>query len=148
MTVDFEVTTDIDAPPEVVFDLCLDVDAHLASMSQTGERAVAGVTTGRIGLDEEVTWRAVHFGVPFSMTSRVTALDRPRRFVDQQVRGPFRRFHHEHLFVPDGTGTRMIDRVSFAAPLGPLGWTVERRLIDTRASFVKTSAERRRQEPC
>jgi ligand-binding SRPBCC domain-containing protein len=105
--------------------------------------------TGRIGLNEEVTWRATHFGIPFTMTSRVTALDRPRRFVDEQVRGPFRRFQHEHVFEPRGSGTVMIDRVSFGAPLG-LGWAAERialagyvcRLIEKRASFLKVAAER------
>lgn len=150
MAVDFEHSTKINAPPEAVFDLSLDIDAHRASMSRSRERAVAGVTTGRIGLNEEVTWRASHFGIPFSMTSRVTALDRPRRFVDEQVRGPFRWFHHEHAFEPSGAGTVMTDRVSFSAPLGPLGRAVERvalagymcRLIEKRASFLKLSAER------
>jgi ligand-binding SRPBCC domain-containing protein len=114
------------------------------------ERAVAGVMAGRIGLNEEVTWRATHFGIPFTMTNRVTALDRPWRFVDEQVRGPFRLFHHEHVFEPRGSGTVMIDRVSVSAPLGPLGWAAERvalggymcRLIETRASFLKVAAER------
>ena len=149
MAVEFEHSTKINAPPEAVFDLSLDVDAHLASMSGSRERAVAGVRTGQIGLNEEVTWRATHFGIPFSMTSRVTALDRPRRFVDEQVRGPFRRFRHEHVFEASGAGTVMIDRLSFGAPWGPLGWAVERvalagymhRLIETRALFLKASAE-------
>jgi ligand-binding SRPBCC domain-containing protein len=151
LAVDFEHRTTINASPDVVFDLCLDVDAHVESMARSGERAITGVTTGRIGLNEEVTWRATHFGIPFSMTSRVTALDRPRRFVDDQVRGPFHRFHHEHVFEPSGSKTVMIDRVSFGAPLGPLGWAVERfvladyvrRLIETRALFLKTKAEQR-----
>jgi ligand-binding SRPBCC domain-containing protein len=107
--------------------------------------------TGRIGLNDEVTWRATHFGIPFTMTNRVTVLDRPRRFVDEQVRGPFRRFHHEHVFEPRDSGTAMIDRVSLGAPLGPLGWAAERvalagymcRLIEKRASFLKVTAERR-----
>jgi ligand-binding SRPBCC domain-containing protein len=150
MAVGVEHSTEINAPPEVVFDLSLDIDAHLASMSESRERAVAGVMTGRIGLNEEVTWRATHFGIPFTMTNRVTALDRPRRFVDEQVQGPFRRFHHEHVFEPRGSGTVMIDRVSFGAPLGPLGWAAERvalagymcRLIEKRASFLKVAAER------
>jgi ligand-binding SRPBCC domain-containing protein len=149
MAVDFEHRSTINASPEVVFDLCLDIDVHVESMSKSGERAITGVTTGRIGLNEEVTWRATHFGIPFSMSSRVTALDRPRRFVDEQVRGPFSRFRHEHVFEPSGSETVMIDRVSFAAPLGPLGWAVERvvladyvrRLIETRASFLKASVE-------
>jgi ligand-binding SRPBCC domain-containing protein len=151
MTVEFEVTTRIVAPRDVVFDLSLDVDAHSASLADSGERAVGGVTTGLMGLGEDVTWRATHFGIRFTMTSRVTDLDRPSRFVDQQVRGPFRRFEHEHVFEPDGGGTMMIDRVSFDAPVGVIGRVVERlvlgryleQLIETRGRFLKTEAEKR-----
>ena len=98
MAVTFECKTTIEASQPAVFDLSLSVDAHLESMAGSKERAIAGVTAGPIGLGEEVTWRAVHFGVPFRMTSRVTELERPRRFVDEQVRGPFHWFRHEHLF--------------------------------------------------
>jgi ligand-binding SRPBCC domain-containing protein len=84
------------------------------------------------------------------MTSRVTLLDRPHRFVDEQTRGPFHRFHHEHEFQPSELGTTMIDRISFDAPLGPLGRLVERvalgsyleRLIVERGQFLKAAAER------
>ena len=85
---------------EQLFDLSLSIDAHLGSMSDSGERAVAGVTSGQIGLGEEVTWRARHFGIWFTMTSRIVELDRPHRFVDEQVKGPFRSFVHEHSFTP------------------------------------------------
>ncbi len=150
MTVTFETTTTIGAPPEVVFDLSLSIDAHLDSQAAANERAIAGTTSGQIGLGEEVTWRATHFHIPFTMTSRITELDRPRRFVDEQTRGPFRRFHHEHEFIPTGTGTTMIDRISFDAPLGPIGRAVERlvlgsyleRLIIERGGFLKHAAER------
>jgi hypothetical protein len=40
---------------EDLFDVSLDIDAPVASMSQSGERAIAGVTTGTIGLGETVT---------------------------------------------------------------------------------------------
>ena len=79
--------TEISAAAEVVFDLALDIDAHEASMAKSGERAIGGVTSGLIGLDQDVTWRARHFGIPFTMTSRVTEWSRPKRFVDEQVRG-------------------------------------------------------------
>ncbi len=123
MGVAFECSMTIRASPEVVFDLSLSVDAHLESMAGSREQATAGVTTGMIGLGEEVTWRAVHFGIPFRMTSRVTELESPVRFVDEQVRGPFQWFRHEHLFEARGTGTLMTDRVSFQAPVvwGGLG---------------------------
>jgi len=151
MTVRFERETFISAPRDLVFDLSLDVDAHRASMSASNERAIAGVTSGRIGLGEQVTWRATHFGIPFRMTSRVTALERPDRFVDEQVRGPFRSFHHEHVFEDAEDGTRMVDRVRFDAPLGPIGQLVERavlgrylpHLIEVRGAYLKAEAERR-----
>jgi ligand-binding SRPBCC domain-containing protein len=151
MTVRFEHETLIDAPLEIVFDLSLDIDAHRSSMSASNERAIAGVTTGRIGLGETVTWRATHFGVPFTMTSQVTALERPGRFVDEQVSGPFRSFHHEHLFESVDGGTRMVDRIRFDAPLGPVGRLVERvvlasylsELIAVRAKYIKAEAESR-----
>ncbi|WP_144714870.1 SRPBCC family protein [Curtobacterium pusillum] len=126
MTVSFRVVTELDAPPERVFALSLDVDAHVRSMAASGERAVDGTTSGTIGLGETVTWRARHFGVVWRMTSRVTALEAPHRFVDEQVRGPFARFHHEHRFEPSARGTRMVDEITFRAPLGPLGLLAER----------------------
>ncbi len=63
------------------------------------------------------------------MTSRITELEAPHWFVDEQVRGPFRSFRHEHAFVPgaDGDGTIMIDHVVFEAPLGGLGRARRRR---------------------
>ena len=53
----------IEAPPELVFDLALSIDAHQDSTTGTGEKAVAGVTTGLIGVGGEVTWEAKHFWV-------------------------------------------------------------------------------------
>jgi ligand-binding SRPBCC domain-containing protein len=85
------------------------------------------------------------------MTSKVTSLERPRRFVDEQVRGPFRSFHHEHIFEAVEGGTRMVDRVRFEGPLGPIGRLVERavlasyleRLITIRGSYLRDKAEGR-----
>ena len=129
MAVSFRVETWIAAPPAEVFDAARDVDLHVGSQAGAGERAVGGVTTGLIESGQKVTWRATHFGVPFSMTSRVTELDRPHRFVDEQVRGPFRSFWHEHVFTPTGAGTTMVDTIRFRAPLGPIGSLVERALL-------------------
>ncbi|PVZ96304.1 cyclase [Amnibacterium flavum] len=131
-------------PVEQLFDLSLDIDAHTGSMAASDERAIGGVTSGEIGLGETVTWRARHFGVPITMTSRITAQDRPTSFVDEQVRGPFRRFRHQHLFEATPGGSRMRDVVEFSAPFGPIGRVVERlvlarylrRLIEQRNAFL------------
>jgi Uncharacterized conserved protein len=125
MTVEFECGTSIPAPVEAVFALALSIDAHVASMQSSRERAVAGVTTGQIGLGQQVTWRAWHFGVRWTMTNRITELDPPNSFVDEQVRGPFETFRHTHTFEPSGRATTMVDRVVFTAPFGPLGAVAE-----------------------
>ena len=54
MTVSFESRTAISAPAELVFDLSRDVDAHLQSQARSREQAVGGVTSGTIGLGEQV----------------------------------------------------------------------------------------------
>jgi ligand-binding SRPBCC domain-containing protein len=83
--------TAIRAPIERVFDLARDIDFHVRSMAHTRERAVAGRTSGRIELGEEVEWEARHFGLVLHVRSKITAMDRPRLFVDEQVTGPFAR---------------------------------------------------------
>ncbi|MET7403610.1 SRPBCC family protein [Dactylosporangium sp. NPDC005572] len=127
-----DLTTVVRAPAEQVFDLSLDVDAHTASMARSRERVVAGVDSGRMSLGDTVTWAARHFGVRWRMTSRISAYDRPHRFVDEQVTGPFRHWHHEHTFSWDesATATIMRDVVDFAAPLGALGRTVDALLLE------------------
>lgn len=112
---------------EELFDLSLSIDEHVASMQSSSERAIRGVTQGSIALGETVTWRARHFGVWFTMTSQITSLDRPARFVDEQVRGPFRLFQHEHLFVRDGDDTVMTDTLTLASPV--LGRFAERLVL-------------------
>lgn len=125
MSAAFRVVTHLPVPPERAFALSLDIGAHLRSMAASGERAVAGRTSGTIGLGETVTWRARHLGVVWRMTSEITALEAPTAFVDEQVRGPFARFRHEHRFTATADGTRMVDEIAFRAPFGPLGRIAE-----------------------
>ncbi len=124
-----ELVTQIAAPVERCFDLARSIDLHMASTEWTGEQAVAGVTSGLIGAEQEVTWKGRHFGFMISHTSRITAFDRPNYFQDCMVRGSFRTFCHGHFFeVRDGV-TLMKDEMCFAAPFGVLGSLVERLIL-------------------
>lgn len=130
----------IPAPPEDVFDVSLDVGLHLASQRSHGERVASGRTSGRLEEGEQVTWSARHFGLRFRMTSLVFDVDRPRRFRDRQVRGPFGSFVHTHEFVPlDGT-TLMRDTIDFRSPLGPLGRVVD--AVAMRRHLIRVMTER------
>ena len=117
MSSSFTIETRTSVAVTELFDASLSIDEHLASMGRSGEQAIAGVTHGSIGLGETVTWRARHFGIWFTMTSQITALERPSRFVDEQLQGPFRCFRHEHSFTRDGHATVMIDTLTISSPI-------------------------------
>jgi ligand-binding SRPBCC domain-containing protein len=147
--VTLEEVTIIRAPIERCFDLSRSIELHTRSTERTGEVAIAGVTAGLIGLGEEVTWRARHFGITQTMTVRITAFDSPHYLQDRMVRGAFRFFEHDHWFVDRGDGvTEMRDVLRFAAPLGILGLAVEpvlrgylRRFLRERNLLIKRTAE-------
>jgi ligand-binding SRPBCC domain-containing protein len=126
--------------PAQAFDLSLSVGAHLASMARSRERAIGRYTSDALQLGDQITWRAWHFGIPWRLTTRITAVDRPRRFTDDQIRGPFHLFHHEHLFEPLNGGTRMTDIVKFEAPAGLIGHIAERLVL---ASYLRSLIEER-----
>ena len=113
--------TEINAPVEVCFDLARDIDAHCRTAGSTQERAVAGVTSGLIGMGQSVTFEGVHFGVRQRLTSKIIEFDKPHRFVDEMTQGAFKKLRHVHEFFPTATGTLMRDTLAWTAPLGLLG---------------------------
>jgi ligand-binding SRPBCC domain-containing protein len=119
------VETYIAASPEVCFDLARDIDIHLQSAASTGEKAVDGVTTGKMGMGDFVTFDGRHFGVRFRLTSEIIQYDSPHQFTDQMKRGPFKSMMHEHIFESRDGGTVMIDKLDFHSPMGPLGALVD-----------------------
>lgn len=136
-----ELTTAIRAPRERCFDLSRDLDLHQASMAASGERAVAGRTSGLIGLGEEVTWRAKHFGVTHEHCSRITAFARPEHFRDVMLRGRFKRFEHDHYFTERDGSTVMRDLIVFESPLGPLGRLVDVLVLSAYLRMVEQHLE-------
>lgn len=69
-----------------------------------------------------IDYRLSLFGVPFRWQTRIDAFEPGVRFVDTQLSGPYRSWEHTHLFEDGpGGGTRVVDRVEYTLPLGPLG---------------------------
>ena len=116
----------INAPRERVFDLARSIDAHQSSAEDTGERAVAGVTSGLLGPNEEVTWEARHFGMKQRLKVKMTQLTQPSHFQDVMLEGAFKHMRHDHTFEDQDGKTLMTDRFEFGAPLGILGIIAER----------------------
>lgn len=144
------ITTPINAPRERVFDLARSIDAHMASTSKSGERAVEGRTSGLIEQGETVTWEACHFGIRQRLKVRITGFERPCRFADEMVFGAFKDMRHLHRFeMVDERQTLMIDELAFRAPMGALGRFAEwlfltrymRRFLVERNRVLKELAE-------
>ncbi len=144
-----ELQTEIKAGRNIVFDLSRSIDLHKISTAYTNEEAIAGKTSGLIGMDESVTWRAKHFGIYQNLTSKITEYDRPKYFADEMVKGTFKKFKHEHHFAESNDGTLMTDYFDYKSPFGILGKLADKlflkkymmELLIERNRIVKEFAE-------
>jgi hypothetical protein len=74
-------------------------------------------------------------GFPIRWRTEITSWEPPLRFVDRQLRGPYRVWDHEHTFRERDGGTEVRDRVRYAAPLA---WLTHPLFVnrDVQAIFV------------
>lgn len=82
-----------------------------------------------------IDYRIRLFGVPLKWRTRIEAYEPTARFVDTQLRGPYKLWHHLHEFIDVPGGTMMTDRVEYQLPFGPLGRAAH-------AVFVRATLER------
>ncbi len=116
-----KLETTIYSTIEICFDLSRSIDLHKISTAKTNETAIEGTTSGLINLSEFVTWQAKHFGIRQKLTSKITAFNRPFYFRDEQTKGAFKFFTHDHCFEVSVDKVVMKDIFTFQSPLGFLG---------------------------
>ena len=63
-----------------------------------------------------IDYRLRVHGIPLRWRTRINAWQPPYRFVDEQIRGPYRRWIHEHTFEARDGGTLVRDEVRYAVP--------------------------------
>ena len=74
-----------------------------------------------MGAGTRIEYRLRLHAIPLRWVSRIEEWERDRAFVDRQLRGPYRLWHHRHEFEARDGATLVRDRVRYALPLGPLG---------------------------
>ena len=144
-----KLETKIKSTIEICFDLSRSIDLHKISTAHTKEKAIDGVTTGLINLNEFVTWQAVHFGIKQKLTSKITAFNKPFHFRDEQVKGAFKFIIHDHYFETKNDEVIMKDVFYFKSPFGFSGMLVDkfiladylRKLLANRNNVIKEFAE-------
>jgi hypothetical protein len=113
--------TKIKATKQTVFDASRNIAIHQQSASKSNEKAIAGVTSGLINLNETATWRGKHFGFYLTHESRITKMNFYDYFVDEMERGKFKSFKHEHFFEEENGFTIMKDKLQYETPFGIFG---------------------------
>ncbi|WP_312076406.1 SRPBCC family protein [Chryseobacterium sp.] len=115
------LNTIINSNIHTVFDLARDIDLHQKSTFKTGEKAIAGRTSGLIEYGETVTWKAKHLGVIQTLTTKIISMEKPFQFIDVMLKGAFKSMKHQHIFRQEGKNTIMTDIFEFESPLGIIG---------------------------
>lgn len=90
----------------------------------------------------EIHYRVRPLGIPQPWTSEITVWDPPHRFVDEQRRGPYRRWHHLHDFREVEDGTEITDVVEYALPFGILGDVAHHLLVRRQLKAIFDHRER------
>lgn len=124
-----KITTNYFAPIENVFDTNRDIDLHQQSASKTKEVAIAGVTSGLITKNESVTWSGKHFGFYLTHQSIISEMNFPTYFVDEQLKGHFKRFKHEHFFEQKENYIQVTDVLTYETPFGIFGRLFDKYLL-------------------
>lgn len=89
------------------------------------------LTPGPIHLatGSRIRYRLSLHGAPVSWTTEIRRWDPPRRFIDIQLGGPYRLWHHTHRFEESNGGTKMTDVVRYRLPFGILGRWINRVMV-------------------
>jgi hypothetical protein len=84
------------------------------------------VTPGpiRIAAGTRIRYRLSWHGIPVSWKTEIRRWEPTFRFIDSQLAGPYRLWHHTHRFEAHRGGTRMTDVVRYRLPLGIIGRAV------------------------
>ena len=116
-----KISTTINAPIEIVFNNCRNIDIHQYSASKTNEKAIACRISGLINKGESVTWKGKHFGIYIQHESIITEMDFPTYFVDEQLKGKFKSFKHQHFFEQKENYVEVTDILNYETPYGIFG---------------------------
>lgn len=115
------ITTFINAPVELVFDLSRNLTLLKKILNNGKEQLLADTSSVLIGKGESVTLKAKHLGKLRMLTTKIVELEKPGMYQELQVKGDLKSFTHEHHFKKTENGTIMIDVVEFEGPKDIIG---------------------------
>ena len=93
------------------------------------------LTTGGIEMKPgaRIQYRLRLHGIPVRWDTEITVWEPPARFVDEQRRGPYRLWRHEHTFISQNGGTLIRDHVEYSV-MG--GWLVQKFFVKPDVKII------------
>lgn len=74
--------------------------------------------------------------LPVEWVTEITQVDEPFYFVDNQKSGPYKFWHHQHIFKEIKNGTEMTDIVNYASPFGLVGKIAENLFVKKKVEEI------------
>jgi len=133
---EFRAETTLDQPIEVVFDFHLRPRNFLLLLpADVQAELLEGPELVSVGSDVELKFLV--WGMTQRVRSRITVLDRPHMVIDEQIKGPFRKFRQTQRFEAlDPQRTRLEYLAEFEPPGGMLGFIATQ---DTIREYLRKS---------
>jgi ligand-binding SRPBCC domain-containing protein len=75
-------------------------------------------------------------GIPLRWQTEILEVDEYKSFVDNQNKGPYKLWHHTHLFEPVNGGVKMTDIVKYELPLGVLGTIAHAAFVKNKLNHI------------
>jgi ligand-binding SRPBCC domain-containing protein len=82
---------------------------------------ILAIDSEEVSEGTQIRYRLRLHGIPIYWRTEIRRWDEPRRFIDVQLAGPYKLWHHTHRFEARGERTKMIDVVRYRLPFGILG---------------------------
>jgi ligand-binding SRPBCC domain-containing protein len=111
----------LDCPLDEIFDFFSNA-GNLEHLTPPWLKFKILATPLRMEEGTKIQYRIGWHGLPLRWTTEILRWKPPHEFVDLQLSGPYKLWHHTHRFQAERGGTRITDIVQYALPLGPLGW--------------------------
>lgn len=75
-------------------------------------------------------------GIPLKWVSQISSVNAPYMFVDEQLKGPYAYWHHEHTFEEKNEQVLMIDKVTYSVPFGIFGQLANRLIVKSKLEEI------------
>ena len=115
------LTSFISAPIDRVFDLSRNLTIYKNVFQNRNEKFSSGAGSTLVSHGETISFHAKHGGKIRVVTLRITAMERPYSYTEEQVKGDLEYYKHDHHFKTTVNGTIMIDIIDFAGPKDFIG---------------------------